>query len=191
MKAAILFHSVTGSCYDMAMTIGEQFGKCGLENQIYRIEDKDQQKWAEEFEWARKSYDGIMSIPQVCLNDIPNYDIVVLISPTYFGNVSSEVKSFMDDMACFWLNKKMAGKLMLACTSASTYVGGGDLALQSINTFAQHLGMIPYPMNSLTMPAYGLMHIAGDRSQIRVNDTDLIKDAVTSIAKSLVAIQDK
>lgn len=190
MKAAILFHSVTGSCYDMAMTIGEQFGKCGLENQIYRIEDKDQQKWAEEFDWARKSYDGIMSIPQVCLNDIPNYDIVVLISPTYFGNVSSEVKSFMDDMACFWLNKKMAGKLMLACTSASTYVGGGDLALQSINTFAQHLGMIPYPMNSLTMPAYGLMHITGEQSQIRVNDTDLIKDAVTSIAKSLVAIQE-
>lgn len=168
------------------MMISEQFALCNIENHVMRIPDRDQQKWSTEFELANKYYNRIINVPEVCLKEIPNYDVMVVCSPTYFGNVSAEIKAFMDDMACYWMNRKMSGKIMIACASASTHMGGGDLALQSIATFAQHMGMVPYPVNTLTMPAYGLLHIAGEQSQFRVGDTTLISDAAKTIADDLI-----
>lgn len=189
MKAVILFHSVTGSCYEMAKTIEEQFKLNGLESKVYRIPDADQQRWCGEFDLAREFYKKITDVPSVILEDMPSCDVVVICSPTYFGNVSAEVKAFMDDMACFWLNKAMAGKYVIACASASTYVGGGDMALQAITMFAHHLGMVPYPVKNAAMPAYGLLHIAGEQSETRVNDTDVFANAARELAQELIKLE--
>ena len=182
MRAAILFHSITGSCYDMAMTVQRQLAEQCMDSQVFRMADTDQAQWATTFDIAKDYYERIMAVPEVDISTMPEYDLLVICSPTYFGNVSAEVKTFMDDMACFWMNRKMAGKLVLACASASTPMGGGDMALQAISTFAHHMGMIPLPVNTLSMPAYGLLHIAGEESQYRVSDTSRFEDAVKAMA---------
>lgn len=185
IRAAILFHSVTGSCYDMAMTIQQEFEGQHIDSTVLRIQDDDQKQWGEMFDLAKEYHDRIMAVQPVKIDDMPSYDVLIICSPTYFGNVSAEVKSFMDDMACYYLDRRMAGKKVVACASASTPMGGGDMALQAISTFAQHMGMIPLPINTLSMPAYGLLHIAGEESQHRVGDDTRMRDAAETLAITL------
>ena len=174
MKAAVIFHSVCGNTYLMAKTYYEKLKKEGVEVVLRKVEDDDLGDLANVFPSINEYKDDITAIKIAMPEDLLNNDHIFLGSPTYFGNVSAEMKTYMDKAADFWIGANLAGKKLSAFTSVGNYEGGGHMCLQAINTFGQHMGMMPVPVPSNLIenenfPAYGLIQYSGDLADNRPN----------------------
>ena len=185
MNCLVVFHSVTGCCYEMAAIAKRVFEISGIPTDVRRIPSFKQKEFSKQFEKADEFYSRITEVKKVNISKIRNYDILVICSPTYFGNVSAEIKLFMDSMADLWMHRYLADKYLIAMTSAASITGGGSLCLQAINTFGMHLGMIPVACRTPEMPAYGLLHSAGPFSEKRPDNDPNISAALQAIASEL------
>lgn len=174
-KVSIIFHSICGNNYLIAKDFYDQFKNYGIDVNIFRVEDPNFESLAEQFEVAAQYKDEIMKIEVARVNDILDSDIIIMGSPTYYGNVSGAMKSFMDSFSPCWLEAKLWGKKLFSFSTCANPEGGGDMCLNAINIFGQHMGMlaVPVPSNLVSgqsYPAYGLLHYVGDFSNIRLNE---------------------
>lgn len=64
------------------------------------------------------------------IDDLPNYDGIIIGSPTYFAATTAEVKRFIDDSIKYY--KKLTGKVGAAFTSCGGVGGGGETAILDI-----------------------------------------------------------
>ena len=76
------------------------------------------------------------------LNLLDEAKAIIIGTPTYFGNVSSSIKKFMDSTTNIWDNKKWNNKIAAGYTHSSALSGDKLSALISIFIFAQQHGMV-------------------------------------------------
>ncbi|MBF0478252.1 MAG: NAD(P)H-dependent oxidoreductase [Candidatus Omnitrophica bacterium] len=169
MKIVIIFHSVCGNTYLMAQEFYNAFKEKKQNVEMYRVEDSTLDKTAQIFAPAQDFLTEIKKISVAAPQVMENADLILLGSPTYFGNVSGQMKLFMDATSPLWIKGKFIGKKLLAFASAGNSEGGGDLCLQAINVYGQHMGMlnVSVPSNikpGITVPAYGILHYSGNGS---------------------------
>lgn len=60
------------------------------------------------------------------ISSMPNYDVIVMGSPTYFSNVSWQVKKVIDESIVHYGGGKLKGKVAGIFTSAGTQRDGKD-----------------------------------------------------------------
>ena len=163
MKISIVFHSVCGNTYLMAKAFYESLSKKEKQTSVYRVLDDDWKPQDDVPPNAHKDLKEMMSLPVATPEVMLESDLILLGSPTYFGNVSAEMKAYMDSIAVYWFEAKLAGKKLAAFTSAGTEENGGDLCLHSICIFGHHLGMLSIPVPANIVPGesicpYGIVH---------------------------------
>jgi NAD(P)H dehydrogenase (quinone) len=73
-------------------------------------------------------------------------DAIILGTPTRFGNVSAELKAYIDSLGGLWFQGKLNGKAGSAFTSSSTPHGGNETTITSLYTPMAHLGFILVPL---------------------------------------------
>ncbi|MCK8825945.1 flavodoxin family protein [Fuchsiella alkaliacetigena] len=174
----------------MAKEFYNNFSEHEVDVDLYRVKDEDIAKIAKIFPPAQDYLEDIKEIPVFANKDrILESDYLFLGSPTYFGNVSAEMKAFMDSLSCFWASSELAGKKLVAFSSCATPEGGGGLCLQAINTFAQHMGMVPVSIPNNLIPdistsAYGLLHFAGESNDRRIDDA--MKKSIEAVVNMIV-----
>jgi NAD(P)H dehydrogenase (quinone) len=175
-KVSIVFHSVCGNNYIIAKEFFEEFKQYGIAVQILRVEDINYEELSEMFPVAREYKDEISNIDKACVEKLYDSDIIIMGSPTYFGNVSGAMKVFMDSFSPSWPDAKFWGKKLFAYSTCGNPEGGGDMCLNAINIFGMHMGMVvvPVPSNLVqgqNSTAYGLLHYVGDLSDNRLGET--------------------
>lgn len=84
----------------------------------------------------------LCSEAQSRIEEINNSDAIIFGSPTYFGSVSSEMKSFFDSTGEVFMNKKWRDKIAGAFTHSSSLSGDKLMTLMQIMIFAMQNGMI-------------------------------------------------
>lgn len=171
-KVSIVFHSVCGNSYLVAKEFFNEFNKYNAETQILRVNDPNYNELAKQFAVAGQYKNEILNIEEAVVEKLLESDIIIMGSPTYFGNVSGAMKAFMDTFAPYWTEANFWGKKLFAYTTCATTEGGAEMCLTAINIFGQHMGMttVPVPANLLStqnFPAYGLVHYVGDYSNMR------------------------
>lgn len=171
-KISIVFHSVCGNNFLMAKEFYNEFSKYDTEVQILRVKDPNYAELARQFTVAGQYKNDILNIEEASVEKLLESDIIIMGSPTYFGNVSGAMKAFMDTFSPYWTEAAFWGKKLFAFTSCGNGEGGGDMCLNAINIFGQHMGMIPVPvpanlLSSHSFPAYGLIHYSGDYANMR------------------------
>jgi NAD(P)H dehydrogenase (quinone) len=152
MRISIIFHSVCANNYLVAKTFYESFKKKGQNVSLFRVKDPD---WTEQEGVplaAKENLKNMMSLPVATPEVMFESDLIVVGSPTYFGNVSAEMKTYMDSVAKYWVKAQLAGKKLAAFTSAGNPQGGGDLCLQAIHTFGMYMGMLCMPIPTTLVP---------------------------------------
>lgn len=174
-KVSIIFHSVCGNNYIIANEFYKEFKNHNADTSIFRVEDLNFESLAEQFEVAGQYKDEIMNIDIAKVEEVLDSDIIILGSPTYYGNVSGAMKAFMDSFSPCWPDAKLWGKKLFAFSTCANSKGGGDMCLNAINIFAQHMGMlvVPVPSNLIqgqSNTAYGLLHYVGDMSNNRPDE---------------------
>jgi NAD(P)H dehydrogenase (quinone) len=76
------------------------------------------------------------------IEEINNSDAIIFGSPTYFGSVSSEMKSFFDSIGEVFINKKWHNKIAAAFTHSSSLNGDKLMTLMQMMVFAMQNSMI-------------------------------------------------
>lgn len=85
--------------------------------------------------------------------ELANYDAIIFGTPTRFGNMASQMRSFLDQTGGLWTGGKLIGKVSSVFVSTGTG-GGCETTITSFwNTLAHH-GMViaglPYSSAELT-----------------------------------------
>lgn len=73
---------------------------------------------------------------------INNSDAIIFGSPTYFGSISSEMKSFFDSIGEIFMNKRWKDKIAAAFTHSSSLSGDKLMTLMQIMVFAMQNGLV-------------------------------------------------
>jgi NAD(P)H dehydrogenase (quinone) len=175
-RCSIIFHSVCGNTYIIASAFQEALKKRGLDARLYRVDDPDHHIWANKLEIANEFYEEILELPIANSETLLKSDLIILGSPTYFANMSAEMKQFIDYSSIYFDDGKLTGKYFACFTSCSYATGGGMLCLQSLIHYAQHMGLIHIPLGRQVdhidskQPVSGILHCSGRESNVRPSD---------------------
>lgn len=84
----------------------------------------------------------LMKVEEVDFDKLEVADAIIMGAPTYMGDVSAEMKRFMDDSSKAWFEQKWKDKIAGGFTNSGSMSGDKLNALQTISIFAAQHGMI-------------------------------------------------
>ena len=147
-KVLVLFYSRTGNTARIADAIAEGARAVRFtEVEMRRLEDLAPEAviegipdWKASRATLREQYRTLEDV-----NEVVEYDALVLGSPTRYGVMSAELKNFLDQLGPLWVKGALVDKVGSAFTTVQTAHGGHELTLMSIMTPMCNLGMILAP----------------------------------------------
>ena len=171
-RCSIIVHSVNGNSYIMASYLQELLKERGIDARLYRVEDPDLHIWANQSDTANDYYEEISSLPVASNSTLEKSKMVIMGCPTSFGNVSSEMKAFMESTFPLAEAGTMQGRYFACFTSALNF-SEGALCLSNLIHYGNALGMLHVPMGVQgvlereSQPVSGIVHVAGKENAIR------------------------
>jgi NAD(P)H dehydrogenase (quinone) len=136
-KVLVLYYSTYGHIETMAGAIAEGARAAGAQVDIKRVPETVPE------EIAKKSHFKLdQAAPLAPVEDLANYDAIVVGTGTRFGRMSSQMANFLDQAGGLWARGALHGKVGAAFTSTATQHGGQETTLFSIITNLLHFGMV-------------------------------------------------
>src|SRR5437868_4406539 len=136
-KVLVLYYSAYGHIETMANAVAEGARQAGAQVDIKRVPELVPE------ELARKSHFKLdQAAPIAKIDDLPNYDAVIIGAGTRFGRLPSQMASFLDQGGGLWARGAMHGKVGGAFTSSAVQHGGQETTLFSLITNMLHFGML-------------------------------------------------
>jgi len=136
-KVLVLYYSTYGHIETMANAIAEGARSAGATVDIKRVPETAP---AEVAQAAHFKLD--QAAPIATVQELAEYDAIILGSPTRFGRVSSQMAAFLDQAGGLWAAGKFNGKVGAAFTSTASQHGGQETTLFSLITNLLHFGMV-------------------------------------------------
>jgi NAD(P)H dehydrogenase (quinone) len=94
-------------------------------------------------EIARSAYFKLdQPAPVATVDELADYDAIILGVPTRYGRMASQVTSFWDQAGGVWVQGQLTGKVGSVMASTATQHGGQETTLFSGITNLMHFGMI-------------------------------------------------
>lgn len=141
-KVLVLYYSAYGHIEAMANAIAEGAREAGASVDIKRVPELVPP------EVAKASHYKIdQAAPIAKIDDLANYDAIVVGTGTRFGRMSSQMANFLDQAGGLWLKGSLHGKVGGAFTSTASQHGGQETTLFSIITNLLHFGMVVVGLN--------------------------------------------
>jgi NAD(P)H dehydrogenase (quinone) len=136
-KVLVLYYSAYGHIEKMAHAVAEGAREAGAEVDIKRVPELVPE------EIARKSYYKLdQKAPVATIDELANYDAIVVGTGTRFGRMTSQMANFLDQAGGLWAKGALHGKVGGAFTSSATQHGGQETTLFTIITNLLHFGMV-------------------------------------------------
>ena len=80
--------------------------------------------------------------PIATVDELADYDAIIIGVPTRFGNMPAQMKNFLDQTGGLWFGGKLIGKVGSVFTSSATQHGGQESTILSTHTVLLHHGMV-------------------------------------------------
>ena len=178
-KVLVLYYSSYGHVETMASAIAEGARSAGVAVDIKRVPETAPADIAKAAHFKLDQ-----SAPVATIEDLANYDAIIVGSPTRFGRIASQMATFLDQAGGLWMRGALNGKVGGAFTSTATQHGGQEVTLFSIITNLMHFGMtivgLPYShQGQMTLDEivggspYGATTVAGGAGQRQPSALDL------------------
>lgn len=148
-KVLVLYYSAYGHIETMANAIAEGAREAGAIVDIKRVPELVPEQV------ARASHYKLDQLAPVAkVEDLEQYDAIIVGTGTRFGRMSSQMANFLDQAGGLWARGALNGKVGGAFTSTATQHGGQEMTLFSILTNLMHFGLItvglPYSFQGQT-----------------------------------------
>lgn len=167
-KILVLYYSMYGHVETLANAIAEGArGSAGSEVTLRRVPETMREEDARKA-GAKLDQNAAIAEP----GELADYDAILFGTPTRFGNMAGQMRTFLDRTGGLWAKQALVGKIGSVFTSSNTQHGGQETTITSFHTTLLHQGMIivgvPYSCKELSLTdavcggsPYGASTIAG------------------------------
>jgi len=178
-RILVLYYSAYGHIERMAEAIAEGARETGATVHIKRVPELVPD------EVARNSgYKLDQAAPIARVEDLENYDGIIVGVGTRYGRMASQMANFLDQTGGLWARGALVGKVGSAFASTATQHGGQETTLMAIHTNLLHFGMVlvglPYSWGGQMIlhevtggSPYGITTIAGGDGSRQPSDNEL------------------
>jgi len=148
-KVLVLYYSAYGHIETMAGAIAEGAREAGAQVDIKRVPELVSE------EVAKASHFKLdQAAPIATVDELAGYDAIIFGSGTRFGNVSSQLRSFIDQTGGLWYSGALVGKVGSVFTASASQHGGQESTILSFVPTLMHHGMVvvglPYAFQGQT-----------------------------------------
>jgi len=179
-KVLVLYYSMYGHIEVMAKAIAEGAAKVpDTEVTIKRVPELMPEEAARNA-GVKLDQDAEIASPE----ELADYDAIIFGTPTRFGNMTAQMRNFLDQTGGLWFEGKLIGKVGSVFTSTASQHGGQETTITSFHTTLLHHGMVvvgvPYSIPQLTSmegisggSPYGATTITGGDGSRMPSDDEL------------------
>ncbi|MBT7617161.1 MAG: NAD(P)H:quinone oxidoreductase [Calditrichaeota bacterium] len=177
MKILVVHYSTYGHVHAMAQAIADGARSVdGAEVELRRVPETLPKEVLGKM-GALEAQKAFVDVPICEVDELAAADAVIFGTPTRFGNMSGQMRQFLDGTGGLWVKGSLIGKVGSVFTSSNTQHGGQESTILSFHTTLLHHGMLvaglPYSfkgqMNHEEITGcspYGASTIAGDGSRM-------------------------
>ncbi|KAA0081136.1 NAD(P)H:quinone oxidoreductase [Mycolicibacterium sp. P9-64] len=194
-KLAVIYYSATGHGTAMANRVAAAAEAAGAEVRVRHVaETRDPESFAQNAAWTA-NYEATKDLPSATGDDIVWADAVIFGSPTRFGSVASQLRSFLDSLGGLWSEGKLSDKVYAGFTSTNTEHGGQETTLLTLYVTLIHFGGIIVPpgytdaVKFVDGNPYGASLTAGHDNISEFDDAT--NDALDHLARRVVSVADR
>ena len=153
-KIQIVFYSMYGHVYKLAEAVAEGAREVpDTQVELYQVPELVPEE-ALEKSGAKASRQAFADIPTAEPVQLADADAIIFGTPTRFGNMTAQMRNFLDQTGQLWMKGALAGKVGSVFTSTGTQHGGQETTITSFHSTLLHHGMIivgvPYTVPELT-----------------------------------------
>lgn len=179
-KVLVLYYSMYGHVETMAQTVADGArGVPGVEVTVKRVPETIPADQASVIGVKLDQQAAVASV-----DELANYDAIIFGTPTRFGNMAGQMRTFLDQTGGLWVKGALIGKIGSVFTSTASQHGGQETTITSFHTTLLHHGMVivgvPYACPALTNmqeitggTPYGATTIVGPDGQRQPTQNEL------------------
>jgi NAD(P)H dehydrogenase (quinone) len=156
-KILVLYHSFYGHIETMAQAVTKGAREVpGAEVTLKRVPETMPEE-------AVRAAGGKMqqAAPVATPAELANYDAIIFGTPTRFGNMTGQMRTFLDQTGALWATGALVGKVGSVFTSSATQHGGQESTILTFHPTLLHHGMVLVGLPYAEQRQMGLDEIKG------------------------------
>lgn len=137
-RVLVLYHSTYGHIETMAEAVAEGARSVeGVHVDIKRVPELVPEELA-----IKSGYKMDQKAPIATVDDLLNYDALIVGAGTRYGTAASQMRNFLDQTGGVWMKGALVGKVGGAFTATATQHGGQETTLIGLIQTLLHHGML-------------------------------------------------
>ena len=145
-RIAVIYYSAGGNVHALARAVAEGAAAEGADVRLRHVAELSQEMPISAKQYWGRHRSEAADQPDARLEDIEWADGIAFGTPTRFGNVSAQLKVFLDLAGELWQQGKLVDKVGTAFTSSQTEHGGQESTILALNNTLYHWGAIVLPL---------------------------------------------
>ena len=142
MKVFIVFYSMYGHIYNMAEAVAQGAREAGgVDVELRRVPETLPQDVLEKM-GAVEAQKAFAHVPVATVDELASADAIIFGTPTRFGNMTGQMRQFLDATGQLWAKGALVGKVGSVFTSTATQHGGQESTLLSFHINMLHHSMV-------------------------------------------------
>ncbi|MBE0464259.1 MAG: NAD(P)H:quinone oxidoreductase [Halomonadaceae bacterium] len=155
-KILVLYYSMYGHVDTLAKAVAEGAKQVsGVEVSVKRVPETMPEE-AFKNAGGKQDYDTPEATPQ----ELADYDAIIFGTPTRFGNMTGQMRTFLDQTGGLWASGALRGKVASVFTSTGTG-GGEEMTVTSTWTTLAHHGMVIVPIGYGIEEQFDISEVSG------------------------------
>ena len=156
-KVLVLYHSFYGHIEAMANAVAAGAREVpGAQVDVRRVPET----MSDEL-FAKAGGKANQSAPIAQPADLANYDAIIFGTPTRFGNMTGQMRTFLDQTGALWMSGALVGKVGSVFVSSATQHGGQESTILTFHPTLLHQGMVVVGLPYAEQRQMGLDEIKG------------------------------
>ncbi len=185
MKILVVYYTMNGHTHRLAEAAAEGARKViGAKVEMLRVPETLSEMELKRRGASAEAGQAFANVPVCTLEELAEADAVIFGTPSYLGNMSGQMRTFLDSTGDLWRKNALVGKVGSVFVSAGSQHGGQEAGILSFIPTLLHLGMIvvglPYTFESQRRidevaggSPYGASTIAGRAGERWPSETEL------------------
>jgi NAD(P)H dehydrogenase (quinone) len=136
-KVLVLYYSAWGHMEQMAYAAAEGAKAGGANVVVKRVPELVPEDVAKSMHYKLDQ-----KAPIATPEELADYDAIIFGTGTRYGNMTAQMKNFIDQTGALWMKGALVGKVGSVMSSSATQHGGQESTILSFHTVLLHHGMV-------------------------------------------------
>ena len=136
-KVLVLYYSSYGHIETMAYAVAEGAREAGAAVVVKRVPELVPDDVARNSGYKMDQRAAIATV-----EELPEYDAIIFGTGTRYGNMTAQMKNFIDQTGSLWSSGALVGKVGSVFSSSATQHGGQESTILTFHPVLLHLGFV-------------------------------------------------